>query len=67
MGDGTLPPEAFKQYMIQDYLYLVSADMAGELRTHAKVMWIQFARANSLAGYKAKNIDDIAGVSVIEL
>ena len=23
MGDGTLPPETFKFYMIQDYLYLV--------------------------------------------
>ncbi|RMX92183.1 hypothetical protein D0868_13556 [Hortaea werneckii] len=44
MGDGTLPPETFKYYMIQDYLYLV-----------------QFARANALAGYKAKTLDDIAG------
>ena len=24
MGDGTLPRETFKYYMIQDYLYLVS-------------------------------------------
>lgn len=24
MGDGTLPPDVFKDYMIQDYLYLVS-------------------------------------------
>ena len=23
LGDGTLPPETFKHYMIQDYLYLV--------------------------------------------
>ena len=46
MGDGTLPQEAFKYYMIQDYLYL-----------------IQFARANALAGYKAKKLDDIASVS----
>lgn len=23
MGDGTLPMESFKQYLIQDYLYLV--------------------------------------------
>jgi thiaminase len=28
MGDGTLPREAFKNYMIQDYLYLVSADIS---------------------------------------
>lgn len=48
MGDGTLPPEVFKYYMIQDYLYL----------TH-------FARANALAGYKAKHIDDIAGAAAI--
>lgn len=46
MGDGTLPPETFKYYMIQDYLYL-----------------IHFARANALAGYKAKTLDDIAAVS----
>lgn len=26
MGDGTLPLETFKYYMIQDYLYLVSKD-----------------------------------------
>ena len=24
MGDGTLPPESFKGYIVQDYLYLVS-------------------------------------------
>jgi thiaminase len=24
MGDGTLPVESFKGYLIQDYLYLVS-------------------------------------------
>lgn len=46
LGDGTLEPERFKFYMIQDYLYL-----------------IHFARANALAGYKAKTLDDIAGVS----
>ncbi|KAK0305895.1 trifunctional hydroxymethylpyrimidine kinase/phosphomethylpyrimidine kinase/thiaminase [Friedmanniomyces endolithicus] len=48
MGDGTLPPETFKSYMIQDYLYLV-----------------HFARANALAGYKAKAIDDVAGAAAI--
>lgn len=26
MGDGTLPPETFKYYMIQDYLYLVRSE-----------------------------------------
>ncbi|KAF7192336.1 putative hydroxymethylpyrimidine/phosphomethylpyrimidine kinase 2 [Pseudocercospora fuligena] len=48
MGAGTLDPDAFKYYMIQDYLYL-----------------IHFARANALAGYKAKNMDDIAGAATI--
>jgi thiaminase len=42
LADGTLPIEAFKYYLIQDYLYL-----------------IQFARANSLAGFKTKNLEEI--------
>ncbi|KAI9820265.1 MAG: hypothetical protein M1827_005887 [Pycnora praestabilis] len=42
LADGSLPLEAFKYYLIQDYLYLV-----------------QFARANALAAYKAKHIEDI--------
>lgn len=46
LGNGELPLESFKQYLVQDYLYLV-----------------QFARANALASYKAKNIRDIAAVS----
>ncbi|KAK9769371.1 putative Phosphomethylpyrimidine kinase [Seiridium cardinale] len=43
MGSGKLPLESFKNYLIQDYLYLV-----------------HFARANALASYKAKTIEDIA-------
>ncbi|KAK8117541.1 uncharacterized protein PG998_005822 [Apiospora kogelbergensis] len=43
MGSGELPKESFKNYLIQDYLYLV-----------------HFARANALASYKAKSIEDIA-------
>ena len=31
MGDGTLPREAFKNYMIQDYLYLVIADIPASI------------------------------------
>lgn len=27
MGDGTLPREAYKTYMIQDYLYLVCRNL----------------------------------------
>lgn len=48
LGDGSLPEQAFKHYMIQDYLYLV-----------------HFARANALAGYKTKALDDIAGAAAI--
>ncbi|KAI0180253.1 Phosphomethylpyrimidine kinase-domain-containing protein [Hypoxylon sp. FL1284] len=44
LGNGELPLESFKGYLIQDYLYLV-----------------HFARANALASYKAKNMEDIAG------
>ncbi|KAK5653151.1 hypothetical protein OQA88_9250 [Cercophora sp. LCS_1] len=48
MGDGTLPIESFKGYLIQDYLYL-----------------IQFARANALASYKAKTMEDITASATI--
>lgn len=48
MGNGTLPLESFKGYLVQDYLYL-----------------IQFARANALAGYKAKNMRDISAAATI--
>ncbi|KAI0901791.1 Phosphomethylpyrimidine kinase-domain-containing protein [Annulohypoxylon nitens] len=43
LGNGELPLDSFKGYLIQDYLYL-----------------IQFARANALASYKSKNMEDIA-------
>lgn len=45
LGSGKLPLESFKNYLVQDYLYLV-----------------HFARANALASYKAKSIEDIAAV-----
>ncbi|KAH8781471.1 Phosphomethylpyrimidine kinase-domain-containing protein [Diaporthe sp. PMI_573] len=48
MGNGTLPLDSFKGYLVQDYLYLV-----------------QFARANALAGYKAKNMRDISAAATI--
>ncbi|KAI9846499.1 MAG: hypothetical protein M1837_003919 [Sclerophora amabilis] len=50
IADAALPLEAFKFYLIQDYLYLV-----------------QFARANALAAYKAKNMDDITASAEIVL
>ncbi len=42
LGDGSLPEDAFKYYLKQDYLFL-----------------IHFARAYSLAAYKADNLDDM--------
>lgn len=42
LGAGTLPLEAFQDYLVQDYLFL-----------------IQFARANALAAYKSRSLDDI--------
>lgn len=45
LGNGELPLESFKGYLIQDYLFLV-----------------HFARANALASYKAKTMEDIAAV-----
>ena len=50
MGDGSLPRETFKYYMIQDYMYLV-----------------HFARAHALAGFKAKNMEDVARVSLMPI
>jgi thiaminase len=50
MGDGTLEPERYKYYMIQDYLYLR-----------------HFARANALAGYKSKDLADVARAAEIVL
>ncbi|KAI2630528.1 Phosphomethylpyrimidine kinase-domain-containing protein [Xylaria nigripes] len=48
LGNGQLPLDSFKRYLIQDYLYLV-----------------HFARANALASYKAKSIEDIAASAKI--
>lgn len=62
MGDGTLPRETFKNYMIQDYLYLVGDP--NEVQGSPKLIrsQVQFARANALASYKSTSLDDIAGV-----
>ncbi|KAI0550263.1 Phosphomethylpyrimidine kinase-domain-containing protein [Xylaria curta] len=50
LGNGELPLESFKKYLIQDYLYL-----------------IHFARANALASYKAKSMQDIAaGAKIVQ-
>ncbi|KAI0014047.1 Phosphomethylpyrimidine kinase-domain-containing protein [Xylariaceae sp. FL0662B] len=49
LGNGELPLESFKGYLIQDYLYLV-----------------HFARANALASYKVKDMEDIvAGAKIV--
>ncbi|KAI0486909.1 Phosphomethylpyrimidine kinase-domain-containing protein [Xylaria cf. heliscus] len=48
LGNGELPLDSFKKYLVQDYLYLV-----------------HFARANALAAYKAKDMQDIAAAAKI--
>lgn len=70
MGNGTLPLESFKGYLVQDYLYLVSGSaplcstcMAQLEADTTYDPQIQFARANALAGYKARNMRDISAVS----
>ncbi|KAI1375948.1 Phosphomethylpyrimidine kinase-domain-containing protein [Hypoxylon crocopeplum] len=50
LGNGELPLESFKGYLIQDYLYLVHS-----------------ARANALASYKAKNMEDIGAKMISHL
>jgi hydroxymethylpyrimidine kinase/phosphomethylpyrimidine kinase len=67
MGDGTLPRETFKYYMIQDYLYLVRQSQHMQITQLADTIQIHFARAHALAGFKSKNLDDIADVSMIFL
>lgn len=62
MGNGTLPLESFKGYLVQDYLYLVRDDQV-EVGVIADRIQVHFARANALASYKAKNIKDITAVS----
>ena len=38
MGDGTLPRETFKYYMIQDYLYLVRSSTISYIWWHNELM-----------------------------
>lgn len=69
LGDGTLPMESFKGYLVQDYLYLVGPGPCfltclREMLTNHK---IQFARANALASYKSRNLDDIASVCSMKI
>lgn len=62
LADGSLPVHAFKYYLIQDYLFLVGSLIAQALGV-VLTSQIQFARANALASYKAKTMEDIVAVS----
>lgn len=64
LADGTLPVVVFKNYLIQDYLFLVRGGPSVIPRTTilTSVPQIQFARANALSAYKAKTIENIAAV-----
>ena len=71
IADGTLPIEKFKDYLVQDYLFLVCSLSPFDNsvlnlcicanQCHGKV---QFARAKALSAYKSKSMEEIAGVRV---
>ena len=64
LADGTLPVSAFKYYLVQDYLFLVS--ILSNVSGYRLTFKIQFARANALAAYKAKTMEDIVAASGLE-
>lgn len=47
LGKGTLPVQRFKEYLVQDYLYLVSADFG--VYFTLETLLIRSCRSNSLA------------------
>lgn len=55
---GTLSLETFKDYLIQDYLFLVIALWSRWIH-ELTLLKIQFSRANALAAYKGKTLEDI--------
>lgn len=62
MGNGTLPLESFKGYLVQDYLYLVRMASPFVRLATDEASQVHFARANALASYKAKSMQDITAV-----
>lgn len=61
MAEGTLPIELFRNYLVQDYLYLVSRSTLRQ-GTSLIIIQIHFARANALAAYKSTSMDAISAV-----
>lgn len=66
MGNGTLPLESFKGYLMQDYVYLVMRFLCRFPSYPFAYLLEQkhFARANALASYKASVMKDIAAVGL---
>lgn len=64
LGGGTLPVESFKDYLVQDYLYLVCLSFTCCLLLTGQT---HFARSNALASYKGKTMESIAAVSPVLL
>lgn len=62
LGDGSLPLDSFKGYIIQDYLYLVRHPVLLFVFVSVLTKQIHFSRANALAAYKSTNMTDIARV-----
>ncbi|KAK8922314.1 putative hydroxymethylpyrimidine/phosphomethylpyrimidine kinase 2 [Metarhizium anisopliae] len=51
LGDGTLPLESFKGYIVQDYLYLVHFSRANALAAYKSKDIESIGRANKIVGY----------------
>lgn len=59
MGDGSLPVENYKYYLIQDYLFLVRQNRESESEEMLIAEQVQFARATALGAYKSSSLTDI--------
>lgn len=66
MANGTLPVENFKQYLVQDYLYLVRCIVVKVITSCllTRPYQVHFARSNALAAYKAKTMASISAVGL---
>lgn len=66
LGDGSLPLSNFKDYLVQDYLYLVSLQIFDCVSMLCIITYmstqVHFARSNALASYKARTMQSIAAV-----
>ncbi|KAJ6781143.1 hypothetical protein PWT90_04862 [Aphanocladium album] len=57
LGDGTLPLESFKGYIIQDYLYLVHFARANALAAYKAKNITDIQRSNDIVGHIVREMD----------